>query len=131
MRKRRPQPAMARSGQAGASALMIASMISWPQWLVESVTGARPRVHDRALARDHRERAEGAVVLRRLGIDQVGQRHHHRRAHVRVGGVDEAVHLLVAVGQVDFEVAAALGDLGADMDVLEPWPSSSSIASPW
>ena len=31
MRKRRPQPAMARSGQAGASALMIASMISWPQ----------------------------------------------------------------------------------------------------
>ncbi len=40
MRKRRPQPAMARSGQAGASALMIASMISCPQWLVHSVTGA-------------------------------------------------------------------------------------------
>ena len=31
---------MARSGQAGASALMIASMISWAQWLVQSVTGA-------------------------------------------------------------------------------------------
>ena len=27
-------------GQAGASALMIASMISWPQWLVAKVTGA-------------------------------------------------------------------------------------------
>ena len=40
IRKRRPQPAIARSGQAGASALMIASMISWPQWLVQSVTGA-------------------------------------------------------------------------------------------
>ena len=40
MRKRRPQPAIARSGQAGASALMIASMISWPQWLVARVTGA-------------------------------------------------------------------------------------------
>ena len=41
MRKRRPQPAMARSGQAGASALMIASAISCAQWLVASVTGAR------------------------------------------------------------------------------------------
>ena len=40
MRKRRPQPAMARSGHAGASARMIASMISWPQWLVHNVTGA-------------------------------------------------------------------------------------------
>ena len=34
---------------------------------------AGPRVHDRALARDHAHRAEGAVVLGRLGIDQVGQ----------------------------------------------------------
>ena len=40
IRKRRPQPAIARSGQAGASALMIASRISWAQWLVASVTGA-------------------------------------------------------------------------------------------
>src|SRR3989449_11778507 len=40
MRKRRPQPAIARSGQAGASALMIASAMSWAQWLVASVTGA-------------------------------------------------------------------------------------------
>ena len=39
MRKRRPHPAMARSGHAGASALMMASMISWPQQLVDSVTG--------------------------------------------------------------------------------------------
>ena len=32
MRKRRPQPAMTRSGQAGSNARMIASMISCAQW---------------------------------------------------------------------------------------------------
>src|SRR2546428_11550517 len=40
IRKRRPHPAIARSGQAGASARMIASAISWAQWFVASVTGA-------------------------------------------------------------------------------------------
>ena len=45
MRKRRLQPAMARSGQAGASALMMASTISLAQWLVQSVTGALPSAH--------------------------------------------------------------------------------------
>src|SRR5262245_35815624 len=40
MRKRRPHPAMTRSGHAGARALMIASAISWAQWLVARVTGA-------------------------------------------------------------------------------------------
>ena len=45
MRKRRPQPAIARSGQDGASALMIASMISWPQWLVARVTGMPGLAH--------------------------------------------------------------------------------------
>src|SRR6202048_5229441 len=45
MRKRRPQPAMARSGQAGASALITASMISLPQWLVHNVTGAPALAH--------------------------------------------------------------------------------------
>ena len=37
---------------------------------------------------------------------------------VGVGGVDEARHLGVAVGEVDLEVAALLGDAGADVDVL-------------
>ena len=45
MRKRRPQPAIARSGQAGARALMTASMISWAQWFVASVTGAPSFAH--------------------------------------------------------------------------------------
>src|SRR5215470_5870994 len=45
MRKRRPQPAMARSGQAGASALITASMISLAQWLVHNVTGAPASAH--------------------------------------------------------------------------------------
>ena len=40
MRKRRTHPAMARSGQASASAVTIASTISFAQWLVQSVTGA-------------------------------------------------------------------------------------------
>ncbi len=40
IRKRRDHPAITRSGQLGASALMIASAISWAQWFVESVTGA-------------------------------------------------------------------------------------------
>src|SRR5205807_9296553 len=44
-RKRRPQPAIARSGQAGASALTIASMISWPQWLVHNVSGKPSSAH--------------------------------------------------------------------------------------
>ena len=45
MRKRRPHPAMARSGQASASAVMIASTISLEQWLVQSVTGAPSFAH--------------------------------------------------------------------------------------
>ena len=40
MRKRRDQPASTRSGQLGASALIMASAISCAQWVVESVTGA-------------------------------------------------------------------------------------------
>ena len=43
MRSRRPQPPIARSGQAGARATMIASMISFEQWLVHIVTGAPSR----------------------------------------------------------------------------------------
>ena len=52
---------------------MIASMISWPQQLVESVTGLPGRgwtiVPSRVMTVD---RAEGAIILGRLGIDQVG-----------------------------------------------------------
>jgi len=44
-RKRRPQPAIARSGQAGANALITASMSSLPQWLVHNVTGAGALAH--------------------------------------------------------------------------------------
>ena len=40
MRSRRPQPPMARSGQAPASATTTASMISLPQCDVDIVTGA-------------------------------------------------------------------------------------------
>ena len=40
MRRRLPQPAMVRSGQARESATTIASMISWAQCEVDIVTGA-------------------------------------------------------------------------------------------
>ena len=79
---------------------------------------ARPRPHHRALPRDHAHRTEGAVVLRRLGVDQIGERDHDRRAHVGIGRVDEAGDLRVGVRQVDLEVAAPLGHLGADVHVL-------------
>src|SRR5260370_34788905 len=39
IRKRRPHPAIARSGQDVDNALMIASPISFDGWLVHSVTG--------------------------------------------------------------------------------------------
>ncbi len=68
---------------------------------------------------DHLERAEGAVVLRRVRIDEIGERDGHRRLHVGEGRVDEADDLLMRIREVDLKVAAALGDGGADMDVLE------------
>ena len=40
MRKRRPHPARTRVGQAGASALITDSAISWAQWFVQRVKGA-------------------------------------------------------------------------------------------
>ena len=36
---------MARSGHAGASALITASTISWAQWFVQRVTGAGGFAH--------------------------------------------------------------------------------------
>src|SRR5262249_43910171 len=76
--------------------------------------------HRRALARpddgaflgDDLQWPEGAVVLRRLRIDEIGKRDRDTRLHVGEGGVDEAHHLLVRVREVDGEVAALLGDGG-------------------
>ena len=45
MRKRRLQPAIARSGHEADSALMIASTISFEGWLVHSVTGRPGSAH--------------------------------------------------------------------------------------
>ena len=41
MRSRLPHAAIVRSGHAGARAVTTASMISWPQWEVDMVTGAQ------------------------------------------------------------------------------------------
>ena len=45
MRKRRPQPASTRVGQAGASALITDSAISCAQWFVQRVSGAGGFAH--------------------------------------------------------------------------------------
>ena len=93
--------------------------------LLPAVAGAQrdgrawPRPDDGALLHLNLDRPESAVVFRGVGIDQVGERHHHGRLGVGEGGVDDADHLRVAVGQVDLEVAARLGDAGANVDVLE------------
>ena len=121
MRNRRPHPAITRSGHAGASARMIASMISCAQWLVARVTArALARPDHGALLRNHFKRAERAVVLRGVGVDEVGERHRHRGAHVRVRRVDEPEHLRVGVAQIDAQIAAAHRHPGADVDVVEP-----------
>src|SRR5690606_2591516 len=77
------------------------------------------RPHDRALLQLHAERTEGAIVLRRIGIDEIRERDDHRRLRVRKRRVDESRDLRVALGQIDFEIAAALGHAGADVDILE------------
>ena len=66
---------------------------------------------------DDLDRAHEAVVLRHLGVEQVGQRDGDGRAHVGPGGIEEALDLGVRFAQVDPEVAAAHGDGGADGDV--------------
>ena len=91
--------------------------------LLRAVIGAQRhrralvRPHDGAGLGDHLQRAERAVVLRRVRIDQIGQRHHDRGAHVREGRVDESDHLLMRIRQIDGQVAASLGHCRADVDV--------------
>ena len=74
--------------------------------------------HDGALFGDHLDRPEGSAVLRRVGIDQEGDRHADGGPGVGVGGIDEAGHLRIGVRQIDHEIAAPFGDLGVDADIL-------------
>ncbi len=71
---------------------------------------------------DDLERAEGAVVFRRVRVDQVGQRDDDRRIHVGVGRIDKARDLRMRVAEVDLQVAARFRDRRADMDVLVAAP---------
>src|SRR6185503_10845738 len=43
-----------------------------------------------------------------------------RSIRVGIRGVDEALHLWMAIGEVDVEGAALLGDASADMNILGP-----------
>ena len=73
---------------------------------------------DGALLRHHLQRPQRAGILRRVRIDQIGERHGDRRMHVGMRGVHEARHLRIALGEIDLDVAAALGDFGGDPDVV-------------
>jgi hypothetical protein len=59
----------------------------------------------------------GAGILRDVGIDQVGERHRHRRLHVGVRRIHEARRLRIGARKVDLDIAAALGHLCGDADV--------------
>ena len=123
MRKRRPHPAMARSGHASASAVMIASTISFAQWLVHSVTGAPSFAHTTVPGLgNHPQDAERTVVLRDIGIDQIGERHRDGRLHVGMRGIHEAGALRIGRRQIDRQVRSGLGHARADHDVLAAMP---------
>ena len=73
--------------------------------------------HDRAPLRDDLDRPHGPVVLRDLGVEEVGEGHHHRGSGVRPRGVEEASDLGVGVGEVHPEIASRDGRRRADGDV--------------
>ena len=91
--------------------------------LLAAVVGAQrdrragPRPDDRAFLELHVSGRNAPSFFGVSGIDQVGERHDDGGVRVGEGGVDEADDLRVAVGEIDLEVAAALGDAGADVDV--------------
>src|SRR6266496_4049318 len=118
MRKRRPQPAMARSGQAGASALITASMISLPQWLVHKVTGAPALAHTTvpglAITLSGRKAPSFFGVSESIKYASAAA----TGAHVGVRRVDETCHLGIRRRQIDGQVAAALLHCSADHDVV-------------
>ena len=83
-----------------------------PAGLRDRYTAAYSHSHERASPGDDPERPERPVVLRGVGIDQVGERHRDGRAHVRVRRVDEPDDLGVGVGEVHGDVRPALGIQG-------------------
>ena len=78
------------------------------------------RPHDGALARAHRQRAEGALVLRDVGVDQIGEGLRHRRDHVGVAGIDEGRALRVRGAEIDRDLAVPHRHRRAHRDVAPP-----------
>ena len=79
--------------------------------------GALARPDDGALLQHDVQRTEGAFVLGDVGVEQEGKGHRHGGLRVGEGGIDEAGHLRIGIRQVHRDVAALLGDMGADDDV--------------
>ena len=118
MRRRRPQPPIARSGQAGASATMIASMISLEQWLVHMVTGAPSRAQ--TMVPSFNTTCSGRNAPSFLVMSGSSRK---AKAIATADCVLAKEELMKPVtcgsesGQVHRDVAALLGDAGADDDV--------------
>ena len=97
---------------------MIASMISWPQWLVHSVTGLPSSGH--TTVPRFASTSTGRKVPSFFGVCGSIRNDSATATAERVfgiGRVDEADHLRVRVRQIDDQVAVALGDGGAHVDV--------------
>ena len=73
---------------------------------------------DGALFGDYPERPQRAGVLRDLGVDQIGERHHHGGLHIGMRGIHKARRLRIGVRQIDLDIAARLRDLRGDPDVV-------------
>ena len=71
------------------------------------------------------------LILWDARINEVGERHMDGRHGIRVGGIDEADHLRVRVGQVDGQESPRLVTVARMWMSVIPWPSSSRMASPW
>src|SRR5215813_1545493 len=79
----------------------------------------RMRPRDGARLRLDLDGTEGALIFRDARIEEIGQRHMHRRHGVRVRGVHEADHLRVALREIHDQRVAFLGHGGAKRDVLD------------
>src|SRR5262245_21227069 len=67
----------------------------------------------------HGDRPESPLVLRNARIDEVSEGHMDGRHGIRVGGIDEANHLWVRIGEIDDQRVPVFGDHSVDLDVAD------------
>ena len=72
------------------------------------------RIEDGAFRNDDVDRADHALVVRDVGIDELQEGQQGRRRARRIGAVDEAVGLGVGLGVIEFHMRVFDGDGDAD-----------------